>query len=65
MRIMHYAAGVGLGAVSLASQAALDLTGVTTALGDITTAVTTVGGIMVGAAAVAVAFKWVKAAIFG
>ncbi len=52
-------------AVPFASQAALDLSNVTAALGDITTAVTTVGGIMVGAAAVAVAFKWVKAAIFG
>lgn len=43
----------------------MDLTLVTAALGDITDAVTTIGGILLGAAALAVAFKWGKAAIFG
>jgi len=52
-----------LGATS--AQAAIDTTGVVTALGDITTAVTAIGGVLLTAAAVAVTFKWAKAAIFG
>jgi len=43
----------------------MDLTSVTAALGDISEAITTVGVILLGAAALAVAFKWGKAAIFG
>lgn len=44
---------------------AIDTTDAEAALADITTVVTTIGGIMLGAAAVAVAFKWAKAAVFG
>lgn len=43
----------------------MDLTAVTAQLGDIAEAITTVGIIMLAAAALAVAFKWGKAAIFG
>jgi hypothetical protein len=45
--------------------AAIDTTDAEAALADITTVVTTIGGVMLGAAAVAVAFKWAKASIFG
>lgn len=43
----------------------MDLAAVTTALGAIPTAITTIGAILLGAAALAVAFKWGKAALFG
>jgi len=43
----------------------MDLTAVSTALGDIPDAITTIGTLLLGAAALAVAFKWGKAAIFG
>jgi len=43
----------------------MDLVAVTASLGDITEAITTIGGILLGAAALAVAFKWGKAALFG
>jgi hypothetical protein len=43
----------------------MDLTAVTTALGAIEGNVETIGLVLLGAAAVAVAFKWAKATIFG
>lgn len=46
------------------SNAALDLTAVETGFGDLTTAITTVGGLILSAAVVAVAFKWIKGMIF-
>lgn len=59
--------GVVLSALVLAASAnaAIDTTAVVTALGDIDTAVAAVGGAMCAAAAVAVGWKWLKAAIFG
>lgn len=50
---------------SAGAHAAIDLTEVTDALGDLVVVVTTIGGALVGAAAVAVAFKWAKGALFG
>jgi hypothetical protein len=44
---------------------AIDTADAELALADIATVITTIGGIMLGAAAVAVAFKWAKAAVFG
>lgn len=43
----------------------MDLSSVTTALGGISDGVETVGLILIGAAAVAVSFKWIKATVFG
>jgi hypothetical protein len=43
----------------------MDLTAVTASLGAISDNVETIGLVLLGAAAVAVAFKWAKATIFG
>ena len=64
-RILSYGAAGGLAVVSGAASAAIDLTDVTAAFGDLTTAITTVGGLILAAAALAVTFKWVKGMIFG
>ncbi len=51
---------------STASQAAIDVSGPIGVIGtDGTAAVTAIGGAMLGLAAVAIVFKWAKAAIFG
>lgn len=48
------------------AQAAIDVTGATTAITtDGTAAVSSIGTAMLGLAAVAVVFKWAKASIFG
>ncbi|MGI9282862.1 MAG: major capsid protein [Endozoicomonas sp.] len=62
--------GLVLGAVcsvmSMGAFAEIDISAATTALTtDGTTAITAVGTALVGLAAVAVVFKWVKGAIFG
>jgi hypothetical protein len=56
-------AGAVLGAT--AANASVVTAEVIGALDGITADLTTVGGIMIGLAAVAVSFKWVKRAIFG
>ncbi|EOX4357018.1 major capsid protein [Vibrio cholerae] len=60
------AVALGSVVVASASHAAIDVTAATT---QITTdggaAISTIGGAMIGLAAVAVVFKWAKAAIFG
>lgn len=55
----------GLVAVAGPASAAIDLTAVSTAFADLSTALTTVGGLILAAAALAVTFKWVKGMIFG
>lgn len=50
--------------VSNPAAAAIDVSDVTSAFGDLTTALVTVGGLIIGAAAVAITFKWVKGMIF-
>ena len=45
--------------------AAIDLTAVTTAFGEMETAIGGVGALILTAAVLAVSYKWVKAAIFG
>lgn len=51
-------------ASSLPAHAAIDTAAVTASFGDLTTALTAVGGLIIGAAALAVTFKWVKGMIF-
>lgn len=47
-----------------AASAAIDTTEITASFGDLTSALTTVGGLIIGAAALAITFKWVKGMIF-
>lgn len=56
---------IALAVVAAQSHAAIDTTAVETALADIGPAVTSVGGVLLAAAAVAVGFKWLKGTIFG
>lgn len=51
-------------ALSTGAHAVIDLTSVTAGFGDLETAITTVGGLILSAAVIAVAFKWVKGMIF-
>lgn len=46
------------------ASAAIDTTEITASFGDLTTALTTVGGLIIGAAALAITFKWVKGMMF-
>lgn len=48
-----------------ATSTPLDTTGAVAQIGQINTAVAAVGGALVAAAAIAVGFKWLKAAVFG
>lgn len=58
--------GLGTLLASAASQASIDVTAPVAAITtDGTAAVTAIGGAMLGLAAVAIVFKWAKAAIFG
>lgn len=56
---------LSLGVAAASANAAIDLTAVTTSLADLATVVTTIGGIVVSAAALAIAYKWAKGALFG
>lgn len=60
-------AGILVGGAIAASSAnaAIDLTAVETALADLPTVITTIGSALISAAALAVAFKWAKGALFG
>lgn len=51
-------------AAPTAAMAAVDLTGVTASFTDLTTALGTVGGLILAAAGTAIVFKWVKGMIF-
>jgi hypothetical protein len=52
--------------VSVQSHAAIDVSGAVTAITtDGTSAITAIGGALIGLAATAVVFKWAKGAIFG
>ena len=63
--------GLGLGSALVAGSAfaqssgGIDVSGVVTSLGQIGTAVATVGGALLAAAAIAVAYKWIKGFMFG
>ncbi len=51
---------------AFSSNAAIDVSAATTAITtDGTASITAIGGAMLGLAAVAVVFKWAKAAVFG
>lgn len=54
----------GMAIVSGSAMAAVDLTGVTASFADLTTALGTVGGLIIAAAGTAIVFKWVKGMIF-
>jgi uncharacterized membrane protein len=57
--------GAAIMTASASAFAAVDVTAATTSITtDGTAAVTAIGGALIGLAAVAVIFKWVKAAIF-
>ena len=47
------------------AEGGIDMTEVTAGIDDMETAIVTVGGALVGVAAVAVGFKWVKGMLFG
>lgn len=65
-KLKALAVGVLCSVMSVGAFAAIDVTGATTSLTtDGTAAITAVGTALVGLAAVAVVFKWVKGAIFG
>jgi len=49
---------------SIASAEPIDTTAVVDQIGELETAVMAVGGALISAAAVAVAFKWIKGTIF-
>jgi hypothetical protein len=52
--------------VSVQSHAAIDVSAATTAITtDGTSAITAIGGALIGLAATAVVFKWAKGAVFG
>lgn len=53
------------GFISMAANAAIDLTAVTTAFTDLGAAQVTVGGLLLVAAVTAVTYKWVKGMLFG
>jgi len=64
--VLKTGAAVAATLVSGGAMAAIDTTAATTAItGDAGGAVTAIGTAMLGLAAMAVAFKWAKAAIFG
>lgn len=65
-KLLVAGSGIGLALGATASQAAIDVTAATTTIStDGTAAITAVGGAIIGLAAVAVVFKWVKGSIFG
>ena len=58
-------AGVGVAAAQTTTGTGIDVSSVTSAFGNLDTALTTVGGLIIAAAALAVTYKWVKGMIFG
>jgi hypothetical protein len=59
---------VGVGAVALlplSAFAAIDTAAVVTSIGDMSTALATVGAALIGVAALAVGYKWIKGMLFG
>jgi hypothetical protein len=64
MKQIRYLVPLSLLAAPFAASAAIDVSAVSASFADITTALTTVGGLIIGAAALAIGFKWVKGMIF-
>lgn len=63
-------ASVAVAAVSLlaaagAAHAAIDVTAVTTGIDDAKTAITTVGGALIGLAVVVMTYRWIKGFVAG
>ncbi len=50
--------------LAVAQEGGIDTAAVESSFGDLTTALSTVGGLIIGAAALAITFKWVKGMIF-
>ena len=57
--------GSGAALAQTTTTSGIDVSSVTTAFGNLDTALTTVGGLIIAAAALAVTYKWVKGMIFG
>lgn len=57
--------GLTLPVVSMAAAVPVTTTDAVAQIGEINTAVAAIGGALLVAAAIAVAFKWGKAAVFG
>ena len=53
-----------LPSVAMAS-GGIDTSAIESSLGDMESAIITVGGVIVGIAAVAISFKWIKGMLFG
>ena len=65
-RVLIPFSAVSAAALSLPASAAIDVTAATTYLsGDVSTAITAVGGALLVLAALALGFKWIKAMFFG
>lgn len=58
-------AGSGAAMAQTTTTTGIDVSSVTSAFGNLDTALTTVGGLIIAAAALAVTYKWVKGMIFG
>ena len=63
-KVKKYTAAAGLGLAAGAAQAQIDTTAVVSDIGDVATALTAVGTAIVAVAAVAMAFRWIKASMF-
>ncbi len=58
-------AGMGAALAQTTTTTGIDVSSVTSAFGNLDTAISTVGGLIIAAAALAVTYKWVKGMIFG
>ncbi len=58
-------AGTGVALAQTTTTSGIDVSSVTSAFGNLDTAISTVGGLIIAAAALAVTYKWVKGMIFG
>lgn len=60
-----FGSGMAFGQTTGTTTSGIDVSSVTTAFGNLDTAIGTVGGLIIAAAALAVTYKWVKGMIFG
>lgn len=60
-----FGSGMAFGQTSGSTSGGISTSAVTAAFGSLDTAIGTVGGLLIAAAALAVTYKWVKGMIFG
>ena len=60
-----FGSGLAYGQTTGTTSSGIDVSSVTSAFGNLDTAIGTVGGLIIAAAALAVTYKWVKGMIFG